>query len=324
MIQKQKAISRKHLVIFMRLASLILLLSGFPYSTFGASNAIVSAKPQNPINVSIKQYDASFAVTPKVVLYKLKYKKGITLIDIRSPQDFERLRIPGSMNIPLHFIKTKTFLKPTSIVLVHEGFGYSRLISECRRLKALGFTISILDGGLPAWHRKGGWLVGDLLALKDIKDISPQEFLPESRYGNVLLINVSPDRTADSVQILPHAVYLPNLIHSSASQNSLRQMIKARRNRMFQSILVFSSTGEGYAEIKRILGKKRINVFYLQGGLFAYQQYLENLALSWQPKEERTKRLIKCNNCGSSRNNETNQKKIKDEIKKAKGFRLSN
>ena len=307
MIQKQKAVSHKQLIILMRLASLILLLFGFAYSALGASKTIVSAKPRDPINVSIKQYDASFAVTPKVVFYKLKYKKGVTLIDIRSPQDFERLRIPGSMNIPLHFIKTKTFLKATTIVLIHAGFSYSRLISECRRLKALGFKISILDGGLSVWHRKGGWLVVDLLALNEMRTISPREFLPESRYRNVFLIDISPDQTAESIRILPHAVHLPNLIHSSSSQNSFQQMIKARKNQPFQSIMVFSSTGEGYAETKRMMDRKRINAFFLQGGLAAYNQYLENLALSWQSRDSRTRAVSNCKRCGEKSEAETFQ-----------------
>jgi hypothetical protein len=188
-------------------------------------------------------------------------------------------------------------LKLTTIVLVHEGCGYSRMIAECRRLKALGFQISILDGGLPAWQRKGGWLVGDLLALNEMKKIPPQKFLPESHYRNVLLIDVSANQTEEAVQLLPQAVHLPNFYQSPSSQNSLQQMIKARRNQPFQSILLFSSTGEGYDGIKRMLDRRRINAFYLQGGLVAYQQYLENLALSWQPRDSRLKTHSLCKSC---------------------------
>ena len=307
MVQKRKAIIQKLLVMFLQLASLILLLSGFPYSASGAPEASVSSKQQILIDVPIKQYDASFAVTPKVVFYKLKYKKGITLIDIRSPQDFKRLRIPASINIPLHFIKSKTFLKSTPVVLVHEGFGYSRLISECRRLKALGFEISILDGGLPAWHHKGGWLVGDLLALNDMRDISPREFLPESSYRDIFLIDVSPKQTAESIRILPHAVHMPDLIHSSFLQNSMWQIIEARRSRLFQSILVFSNTGEDYAAIKQMMEREKIDAYYLQDGLTAHQKYLENLALSWKSRDSRTRTFSNCKPCGEKFEAETFQ-----------------
>jgi rhodanese-related sulfurtransferase len=307
MVQKRKTMSQKLLVMFLQMASLILLLSSFPYSAFGAPETSVSAKQQILIDVPIKQYDASFAVTPKVVFYKLKYKKGITLIDIRRPQDFKRLRIPASINIPLHFIKSKTFLKPTPVVLVHEGFGYSRLISECRRLKALGFKISILDGGLPAWHRKGGRLVGDLLALNEMLDISPRQFLPESNYRNLLLIDVSPNRAAESIRTLPHAVHLPDLMHSASLQKSMRQMIEARRSRLFQSILVFNNTGENYAAIKLMMERKGIDAFYLQDGLSAYQKYLKNLALSWKSRDRRTRTFSNCKPCGEKFEAETFQ-----------------
>jgi rhodanese-related sulfurtransferase len=256
---------------------------------------------------NIGQYDTSFAIPVKSALYKLKQNQSVTLIDIGSGQDFERLRIPGSMNIPLHFIKTKPFLKGSPIVIINKGFGYSRLISECRHLKALGFNISILDGGLPTWHQKGGFLVGDLLALNDMKTISPREFFPESRFQNVLLIDVSPDRTTESIRILPHAIHLPNLIDSPSSQNSLQVMIKARRNQTFQSVLVVNSTGEGYAEVKRMLDRKRINAFYLQGGLSAYGHYLENLALSWKSRESRTRTFSNCKLCGEKSEAETFQ-----------------
>lgn len=253
------------------------------------------------------QYDVSFAISVKSALYKLRQNQSVTLIDISSRQDFERLRIPGSMNIPLHFIKTKPFLKSESIVLVHAGFGYSRLIAECRRLNALGFQISILDGGLPAWHRKGGRLFGDLLALNDMRAISPRELLPEKSYGDVLLIDVSPDQTAESIRTLPQAVHLPNLIDSASSQDRLQQIIKDRRNQPFQSLLVVSRMGEGYAEVKRMLDIKRINAFYLQGGLSAYEQYLENLALSWKSRESRTRSLSNCKRCGEKPEAETFQ-----------------
>ncbi len=300
MIQKPTSTPFRTPAIILHLATFILLLLGFAYSVSAAAQASVSAKPQNPSNISTRQYDASFAVTPKVVFYKFKYKKGIALIDIRSAEDYERLRIPGSMNIPLHFIKTKTYLKSTTIVLVHKGFGYSRMIAECRRLKTLGFETSILDGGLPAWHRKGGRLVGDLLALSEMKAITPQKFLPESTYRNVILVDISPDQIAGVAQMLPHAIHLPNFNHSPSSQNRFQQMIKARKNQPFQSILLFSNTGADYANILHTLDRKRIDVFYLRGGLAAYEQYLENLTLSRKPRESRTRTISNCKTCGEN------------------------
>ena len=87
-----------------------------------------------------KQYDSSLTISVKTVLYKLKQKQSITLIDIRGAREFERLKIPGSINISLYAIKTKTYLKPSLIVLTNQGFGYSNLEAEGRRLAELGFN----------------------------------------------------------------------------------------------------------------------------------------------------------------------------------------
>ena len=140
-----------------------------------------------------------------------------------------------------------------------------------------------------------------------MRAISPRDFLPESSYRNILMIDVSRNQTPESLRFLPHAVHLPNLISSTACQNSLKQMIKARRSRLFHSTLVFSNMGQGYAEIKRMLDRDRINAFYLQGGLSAYHQYLENLALSWKSRDSRTSSFSNCKLCGEKSKDETFQ-----------------
>ena len=40
----------------------------------------------------------------------------LTLVDVRSTDDFQRLHIPGSLNIPLYAVKTKIFLKSFPMV----------------------------------------------------------------------------------------------------------------------------------------------------------------------------------------------------------------
>ena len=51
---------------------------------------------------------------------------------------FTEAHIPGSINMPLYAVKTKTFLKSVPVVLVNEGFRYAELESECRRLAERG------------------------------------------------------------------------------------------------------------------------------------------------------------------------------------------
>ena len=90
----------------------------------------ISEIPEKLYNRKPKQHESSFAISPDAVLYKLKQKQKITLIDVRNPEDFARLHIPGSLNIPLYAVKTKVFLKSFPIVLINAGFHYSPLASR--------------------------------------------------------------------------------------------------------------------------------------------------------------------------------------------------
>jgi len=88
-----------------------------------------SERPENIFNPKLKQYDACLAISPHTVQYNLEQKQKITLIDVRNPKDFARLHVPGSINIPLHAVKTKfvlksfliVFLEPAAWFLLWEG-----------------------------------------------------------------------------------------------------------------------------------------------------------------------------------------------------------
>ena len=142
----------------------------------------ISEIPDKIVNPRRKQYNVSFAISPDTVLHKLKQKQKIALLDVRSQEEFERLRIPGSINLPLHAIKTKFVLKSFFIVLINEGFNYAALENECRHLRELGFKTFILNGGLAAWERHGNRLAGDLFALEEMRVVLPQTLFQEKDY----------------------------------------------------------------------------------------------------------------------------------------------
>ena len=148
----------------------------------------ISEIPAKIFQRKLKLQDASYSISPDAVLYKLKQNHKITLVDVRNPEDFERLHIPGSLNIPLHAVKTKGFLKSVAVVLVNEGFQYSLLVTECRQLTDMGFKVLILDGGLPAWKRSGNKLAGDLFALEEMQIVSPHVLFQEIRFYTFLIL----------------------------------------------------------------------------------------------------------------------------------------
>jgi rhodanese-related sulfurtransferase len=257
----------------------------------------ISKIPAKLFKPNLKQQDPSYAISPDAVLYKLKQNHRITLVDVRSPEDFKRLHIPGSLNIPLHAVKTKGYLKTVVVVLIHKGFQYSLLASECRQIKDRGFKVRILDGGLPAWERSGNKLVGDLLALKDMQIVAPHALFQKKDYENILVIDISPVKSNNSRQWMPHSKHLPISSNPGEWLRGLYRLISSQKNHPFFTILICNETGDGYHKLDKVITTAGINAFFLQGGVVGYGRYLEGLMLTWQPRDSRIKTSRKCGTC---------------------------
>jgi len=278
------------------ITAITIILIGFYANVPAAETAPVSIIPDELIARKIKKHDPFLAISVEAVLYKIRQNQKFTLVDVRSIQDFERLHIPGAVNIPLHAVKTKNYLKSAPLVLVNEGIRYSELEDECRRLVKRGFKVSILDGGLPAWKRKGGRLVGDLFALEAMKTVAPRVFFREKDYENTLIIDFSPTRSEASSRLIPFAKHIPVLDDRDGSAAELKKLIS--NNRSFQSIILFNESGEHYEKAAKIMNRMGIEAFSLKGGLAGYQKYMEGLLLSWKPRDSRMKTVSKCQPCG--------------------------
>jgi len=257
----------------------------------------IFAIPPLPVHPNFKQHDASFAISAEAVLCQLKHKQTITLVDVRNPADFERLHIPGSLNIPLHAVKSKVFLKSFPVVLINAGFQYRRLQSECRQLTDPGFKAFILNGGLLAWNRKGGRLAGDLFALQEMKTVSPREFLGEKDCENTLVIDISPVQTEIARQLMPDSRHLPVSAEPGEWLHKLNRIIRVHKNSPFLSVVIINETGDGYDRVNNKLAGLGVNAFYLQGGVGGYKKYLGDLRLSWLPRDRRIRTNRKCRLC---------------------------
>ena len=274
----------------------IIILVGLSANISAAETVPTSTIPDELIARNLKKHDPSLATSVAAVRYKLKRNQPLTLVDVRRREDFERLYIPGSINIALYAVKTKSYLKSVPVVLVNEGFRYAALENECRRLAERGYKVSILDGGLPAWKRQGGQLVGDLFALDGMKSVSSQVFFRAKDYENTLVVDISSQPSEASGRLIPYAKHFPVLDDPDGSMPGLRRLIK--KNKAFQSVMIFSETGEEYEKAESIMSRMGIETYYLQGGLAGYQKYLEGLLLSWKPREGRMKTVSTCKPCG--------------------------
>ena len=265
--------------------------------TYKINNSL-SVIPEKYFDNKPRQYESSFAISPDEVLYKLRQKQTLTLVDVRNSEDFERLHVRASLNIPLYAVKSKAFLKSFPLVLINEGFQYSLLENECRRLKDGGFKVLILDGGIAGWAEQGNVLVGDIFALEELHMISPQEFFRERDSENILAIDIAPVQSEFSQQLMPYSKHLPITSEPAEWARKLDRIIAGHQNQPFLSILVFDETGDGYDRARKLCAGRHVNVFFLQSGIAGYKRYLENLELSWTPRDSRIKTNKPCKICG--------------------------
>lgn len=211
--------------------------------------------------------------------------KSIVLVDVRLPADYKKYRIPDSLNIPLSFVKTKRFLANRSVVFINNGFLREVLNNEIDRLKSSGFLdVAILAGGITDWRRTGGPVEGDLDALRQAKMVSPADFHVEQNRSGLVVVNAAGNDSAGQ-GIIAHAVHIP--FKQKGRQDFRNKVIASavpHSRTGLPDVLVFSENADKYQEIETLLADIGVNIFFLEGGLAAYRDFLEKQENLKNPK----------------------------------------
>jgi rhodanese-related sulfurtransferase len=86
----------------------------------------------------------------------------VTVLDVRTPAEFETARIPGSINVPLPMIEkhagTLAARLHRDVVLVCQS-GNRATQAQSRLAGAGAERLHVLDGGVPAYEKAGGQVV---------------------------------------------------------------------------------------------------------------------------------------------------------------------
>jgi rhodanese-related sulfurtransferase len=238
----------------------------------------------------------SLYLSPESVLAMLKNRQEVLFVDVRDREAFDKLKIPGSIHIPLHALKTKTFLRDKSLVLVSEGYPNVSLEQTCKALRDAGFTrVSILNGGLRSWIQKKGPVEGDAFASREVTRVPPKDFFAQKESPDWLVVIVSGPTASASQPLIPTAVPLPWDGSPSNFASALKSVIKNKKGSSQLSILVCGEKGDNYESIERGIQQEELKkVFYLKGGLEAYRVFLEQQALLSQPGKGEVKRCVNC------------------------------
>jgi rhodanese-related sulfurtransferase len=230
------------------------------------------------------------------VLSMMKSKQDIVFIDARDRDAYDKFRIPGSIHIPLYALKTKTFLRDRSLVLVADGYPNTAIEPICKALRDAGFTkTSILSGGLRSWIQKKGPVEGDAFAAREVNRVPPKHFFANKGSPDWLVVAVSRSAAELSQALIPGAVHLPWEGDPRKFCAALKASMEQKAGSPLLSVLVCDERGDNYESIERAVQQEELKkVFYLKGGLEAYRAFLQQQALLGQPRREEVTQCVNC------------------------------
>jgi rhodanese-related sulfurtransferase len=215
-------------------------------------------------------------ISVEAIVADMDRKQETILIDIRPAEQFEKLRIPGSLNMPLFAIKTKPFLKRKTLIIVDEGYRYFPIAQEFKLLMKAGFRIRILNGGLYAWSQKGAPLQGDALVRRKLNRVSPMHFFTEKDHQDWIILDVSDGKRSASPALFTSSLSLPYRKGDTSFLSQYAKQLNDLTSRRSARILVVDEHGETYDFLERIIQTTAFKeVFFLEGGMDAYEKFLE-------------------------------------------------
>lgn len=236
-----------------------------------------------PIPVPGSQRRVAECLIPASRAIALAAKGDLLLVDTRHPGDFEQYRLPGALNIPLSFVKTKAFLKQKSFVLVNEGRSSSALETACKELRAAGFKhAAVLRAGLVGWRGAKGAIDGDLLAQRNLTRLRPVELAEEAGYDDWVVLSVATTPAVELKRFLPQAIPLTAKDDGLLAGAAKSALAKHSRKGIEPKVLIVDEDGSRAERIEVALqGKLAQPVFVLEGGLAAYRRFWTEQAAIW-------------------------------------------
>jgi|GEM_PF-6211947 len=213
------------------------------------------------------------------------------LVDIRPANQYQKVSIPESINIPWHALKTKSALKNKRLFLIDEGGQIINIALVCQHLKQRGFDVSYVQGGINAWRKVNKNLLGQLEHIRTVDELGPEHFYFNRRPGDILLINIGSEKQ----NILSKQETIKNFIphelikfdgNPLALVKNIKRILKSYP--LAERLFIYDDNGKSYSKIKKLLQSNlQPSVFYLAGGYQAFQQF-DRMRLALLKKQKST------------------------------------
>ena len=217
--------------------------------------------------------DVSCYVTARE-LVRWRGGSDLVIVDVRPAAEFRRVRIPGSINLPLRSLLSRPYLKARRLLLVDRGYLGSELEAGCRELRSAGFaSVGIIEGGLDAWAQSMGDLEGDRAARGGLNRIPARDLAQITRFDHWLTIDVSDVAAPDLEELLPGVRRVPLGGDPAAFRQALGRVVAEREGgRSSVFVAVIDAEGSRYDEVGRALSSLGVlHAFFVEGGLDAYR-----------------------------------------------------
>lgn len=233
-------------------------------------------------------------VQATALMQHLNQGSPLFLVDIRPEDQFQSCRIPGSLNIPLTLVKTRSFLRSAPVVLIHPGHTSGPVEAEALNLRSQGFVAVVLDGGLLAWRSRGGALVGDPFAVEALNRIDCQDLIVNFNSPDIALVAVVTTPPSFLVEAFP--------LNSTASEHDLDAALGnlfSGRSASLRAV-VLNQAGQGCDRLESLVRPDfQDRVFFLSGGLEAFERLQNDRTLALQPLSQRKLSTGKCQTCNA-------------------------
>lgn len=97
-------------------------------------------------------------ITPEKVMAAITAKENFVLLDVRTPGEYTRAKIAGSINVPVDEVadKVQTVIPDKNAIVYVYCLSGSRSIPAVQIMQQLGYThVYNMPSGLLAWRAKG-------------------------------------------------------------------------------------------------------------------------------------------------------------------------